>query len=105
MEMIDFDVAWRFYPANESFDDRIVFDQIDSSKQVITLINTIEVLFAELGLRSGYDLRLNGSCHKGPQGLVWPKIELEFEDNQADRVRFLAAFKKKFPNSVGYEGE
>lgn len=37
-----------------------------------------------------------------PQGLVWPKIELEFEDNLADRTKFMEAFKKTYLNGAGY---
>jgi hypothetical protein len=61
---------------------RMVFKSLSSEE----LANLIVILESSVKSRNGYDIKCDGSCHKGPQGLWW-NVAIEFE-SELDSIAF-----------------
>jgi hypothetical protein len=60
----------------------VVFKSLSSGE----LANLIVILESSVKSRNGYDIKCDGSCHKGPQGLWW-NVVVEFE-SELDSIVF-----------------
>jgi len=80
-------MQWNYVPgdpASITIDgdlDRIVITDLAGMDNVLAYIGQIASFYAERNIRAGYDLKLEGSCNKGPQGINWGPFEIVFEDD------------------------
>lgn len=49
----------------------------------MTYVSDIAVWYADNNIRSGYDIKVEGHCFKGPYAIKWKHIRILFEDESA----------------------
>jgi hypothetical protein len=82
-------MRWRVIPAepeSQSDDDSSIAQstrlEIDEmiGELGLTYLNDVAVWCASQNIRSGYQIRIEGHCFKGPYAIAWDQIRIVFED-------------------------
>lgn len=79
-------MRWKFVAENphsdveDDFENRIVLEGMEGEDTALHYINDVAVFCAAQNIRSGYDIEVKGSCHKGPCAIQWGPIVIRFDD-------------------------
>lgn len=68
--------------ADDEWMGRIEIDEMVGDLGM-TYVNDIAVWYADGNIRTGYEIKVEGSCFKGPYAIKWSRIRILFEDEGA----------------------
>lgn len=80
-------MRWQYIPGDPDSteitgdQDRIVLTDLEGDDDALAYVGQLALFFSGENLRTGYDVKLEGSCNKGPQGINWGPFSISFEHN------------------------